>query len=302
MRVVFYGAGNLATPSFEAMIRAEHEVLTLVTEPGRADSTGPEVPAGAWRIPVLEPADPAQPEVVEAIRRLAPDLQVCVGYRRRLPKALLQLTPSRTIKAHASLLPRHRGPEPVAWAILAGHRETGVTTLLMDEGLDTGPTLLARTVEIGLEETAAELTTRLAQLAAQLLIETIDGLAAGKLQPVPQASAGASEAPSLDSSLASIDWSLPAEVLARRIRVLGPAQAPTASLEGREVRLLRATPSEGPAGEPGVVQSAGFEGILVTCGQGSALRVTQLQIEGLRAMSPSAVISRLRVQRGSRFA
>jgi methionyl-tRNA formyltransferase len=289
MRIVFFGTGSLATPSFEALVRAGHELAALVTAPGSPG--GPDVPAGAWRIPVLE--EPTE----EALGRYAPDLQVMVGYDRPVPLPILRRPRLGTVKAHASLLPRHRGPEPVLWTILNGDAETGVTTIVMGEGIDTGPVLLSRSLETNPDETAAELAFRLARLAAEVLVQTVDGLAGGTLTPVPQSSASASEAPRIDEGLRRVDWTLPADAVARRIRAFGP----TAALGGTTIRLLRAAPAGGVPGDPGVILSMGFEGIVVACGGQTTLRLTQLQIEGLRAMSPSAVITRLRVERGARF-
>jgi methionyl-tRNA formyltransferase len=301
MRIIFFGTGTFATPAFEALAKSTHKIVALVTEPKahRGEGTGPEVPAGAWRIPVLDPADPAGPETEEALRRLSPDVQVLVGYAPPLPAGLLKLAPAGTVKAHPSLLPRYRGPAPIPWAILNGEDKTGVTTLLMDGGLDTGPIFVTKTTDIGAEETSGELTARLSKLAADALVETLDGLAGGTLKPTAQ-SARPSGAPPVGEDMAEIDWSCPADFLARRVRALNPAPGAQTHLEGKRLKVLRATAASNANGEPGEVLATGFDGIVVACGKGSSLRLTQVQLDDLRAMSPSARVTRLRLSRGAR--
>jgi methionyl-tRNA formyltransferase len=302
MRMVFFGTGVFATPAFEALAKTTHRIVALVTEPKarRGEGAGPEVPAGAWRIPVLDPDDPSGAETEEALRRLSPDVQVLVGYAPRLPAELLSLAPSGTVKAHPSLLPRYRGPAPIPWAILNGDDKSGVTTLLMDGGLDTGPVFLTKTTDIGPEETSGELAARLSKLAAEALVETLDGLAGGSLKPTPQ-SARACGAPPLGEDMAGIDWSSPADILARRVRALNPTPGAQTHLAGKRLKVLRATPAGEASGQAGEVLATGFDGIVVACGKGSALRLTQVQLDDLRAMSPSALVTRLRLSRGARF-
>jgi methionyl-tRNA formyltransferase len=302
MRIVFFGTGVFATPAFEGLAKTDHKIVAVVTEPKarRGEGAGPEVPAGAWRIPVLDPEDLGGPETEEALRRLSPDVQVVVGYAPALPAGLLKLPASGTVKAHPSLLPRYRGPAPIPWAILNGEDKTGVTTLLMDGGLDTGPIFLTKTTEIGPEETSGELAVRLSKLAAEALVETLHGLADGTLKPTPQ-NARASGAPPLGEDMAEIDWSLPGDVLARRVRALNPVPGAQTRLEGRRLKVLRAVAAGGSKGEAGEVLATGFDGIVVACGKESSLRLTQVQLDDLRPMSPSALVNRLRLTRGARF-
>jgi methionyl-tRNA formyltransferase len=301
MRIVFFGTGAFATPAFEALAKSGHKVVALVTEPGaHGGEGGPEVPAGAWRIPVMDPVDPGAPETEEALRQLSPDVQVLVGYAPSLPVGLLKLAPSGTVKVHPSLLPRYRGPAPIAWAILNGEERTGVTTLLMDGGLDTGPVFLKKTTEIGPEETSGELAARLAKLGAEALVETLNSLGDEAFKPTAQSSRP-SGAPPVGEDMAEIDWSSPADVLARRVRALNPAPVAETQLQGKRLKVLRASPAGEGKGEPGEVLATGFDGIVVACGGGTALRLTQVQLDDLRPMSPSALVSRLRLARGARF-
>src|SRR6266536_2751180 len=175
MRITFLGSGAFAIPSFEALLDAGHEVAALVTQ--------------------LQPRRVKEPAVQDELRRLAPELQVVVAYGQILPRSVIDIAPRGTVNLHASLLPRLRGAAPIQWAIANGETETGVTTMLIDEGLDTGPTLLARATPIGPEETAADLEPRLARLGALVLLETVAGLAAGTLSARPQDHARATFAP-----------------------------------------------------------------------------------------------------------
>src|SRR5437762_4365984 len=190
MRVVFLGSGSFAIPSLEALLAAGHDVAAVVTQPDREKGRGRELsppplkPAAAARgLRVLQPRRVREPESVAALEALAPEVQVVVAYGQILPRRVIDVAPRGTVNVHASLLPRYRGAAPVQWAIVNGETETGVTTMQIDEGLDTGPILLARATPIGADETAPELETRLARIGAELLIETVDGLARGPIAP-----------------------------------------------------------------------------------------------------------------------
>src|SRR6267143_7154636 len=217
MRVVFLGSGSFAIPSLEALLAAGHDVAAVVTQPDREKGRGRELsppplkPVAAARgLKVLQPRRVREPEAVAALEALAPEVQVVVAYGQILPRRVIDIAPRGTVNVHASLLPRYRGAAPVQWAIVNGEAETGVTTMLIDEGLDTGPMLLARATPIGPEETAADLEPRLARLGAELLIETVAGLAAGTLSPRPQDHARATFAPILKKENGRLDWNRPA--------------------------------------------------------------------------------------------
>jgi methionyl-tRNA formyltransferase len=185
VRIVFLGSGSFAIPCLEALLDAGHEVAALVTQPDREKGRGqalappPTKPVAERRgVPVLQPRRVREPEAQEALRRLAPELSVVVAFGQILPRSVIDISPRGTVNVHGSLLPKLRGAAPIQWAIANGDTETGVTTMLIDEGLDTGPTLLARATPIGPEETAAELEPRLARLGLRLL-ETVRGLGDG---------------------------------------------------------------------------------------------------------------------------
>jgi methionyl-tRNA formyltransferase len=217
---------------------------------------------------------------------------------------VIDIAPRGTVNVHASLLPRLRGAAPIQWAIANGDSETGVTTMQIDEGLDTGPLLLTRALAIGPDETAAELEPRLARLGGELLVETLAGLASGTLQPQPQDAARATHAPILRKEDGRVDWSLPARVIACRARGFHPWPGAFTRLEGRLVKLVRvreAAPAGAAAGEPGEVTAVSASSLLVACGQGTTLRLEQVQPESRRAMPAFAWAQGARLRPGVRL-
>jgi len=308
MRVVFLGSGRFAIPSLEALLAAGHDVAAVVTQPDREKGRGRELsppplkPAAAARgLKVLQPRRVREPEAVAALQALAPEAQVVVAYGQILPRAVIDLAPRGTINVHASLLPRYRGAAPVQWAIVNGEKETGVTTMLIDEGLDTGPVLLSRAMPIGEEETAGELETRLARLGGELLVETLEELQAGRLVPRPQDAARASLAPIIKKEDGVIDWSRPAEALARRVRGFHPWPGAYTSVRGRGLRVVRARAEGGGEGAPGTLLRIDREGLVVTAGEGSALRLFEVQPESRRAMPAAAFAAGARLTVGERM-
>ena len=309
MRVVFLGSGSFAIPSFEAVLDAGHDVRALVTQPdrekgrGRALSPPPLKPVAEARgVPVLQPRRVREPAVVETLRGFAPDVQIVVAYGQILPRTLIDVPPLGTVNVHASLLPRLRGAAPIQWAVALGEAETGVTTMRIDEGLDTGPTLLARSTPIGAHETAADLEPRLARLGAALLIDTLAGLEAGTLRPVAQDPGLATLAPLLRKEQGRVDWTQSALDIERRIRGFHPWPGTTAALEGRAVKLLAARPEPpGDAAPPGTVAALRPDGVLVACGAGSRLLVTVVQPESRRPMPAAAFAAGARLRPGARF-
>jgi methionyl-tRNA formyltransferase len=309
LRIVFLGSGAFAIPSFEALLQAGHDLAALVTQPdrergrGRALAPPPLKPvAQAHGVRVLQPARAREPELLEELRSLAPELQVVVAYGQILPRVVLDVPPRGTLNVHASLLPAYRGAAPIQWAIVNGESETGVTTMLLDEGLDTGPTLLARPTPIGPRETAGELETRLARLGAELLLETIRGLQDGTLVPVPQDSTRATHAPLIQKQDGAIDWRMPAEAIARRVRGFHPWPGAYTRLAGRTVKVLRAEPAPiGPGAAPGTIVAVEPHSIVVAGGAGSTLALLEVQPESRRPMPAAAFAAGARLRAGARF-
>ena len=309
MRIVFLGSGSFAIPCLEALLDAGHEVPALVTQPDREKGRGqalappPTKPVAERRgVPVLQFRRVREPEAQDALRQLAPELQVVVAFGQILPRSVIDIAPRGTVNVHASLLPRLRGAAPIQWAIATGESETGVTTMLIDEGLDTGPTLVARRTPIGRDETAAELEPRLARLGAEALLETVRGLEDGTLRPVPQDHARATLAPLLKKEDGRIDWARPATQIACRARGFHPWPGAFALHEGRLLKVLRAREAagHGPA-EPGTVLSVGPDGIGVACGDGTRLLLLEVQPESRRAMAATAWAAGARLRPGARL-
>jgi methionyl-tRNA formyltransferase len=310
VRIVFLGSGAFAIPSFEALLDAGHDVAALVAQPdkekgrGRALAPPATKPVAERRgVPVLQPRRIKEPEAQERVRALAPELQVVVAYGQILPRSVIDVPRLGTVNVHASLLPRYRGAAPIQWAVASGESETGVTTMLIDESLDTGPTLLARSTPIGAEETAEELSPRLARLGAEVLLETVDALARGTLTPTPQDHARATMAPLLKKDDGRIDWMLPAGAIANRVRGFTPWPGTVTAVGGRDLKLIRTRPLAGAAREPpGTIVALDREGIVVACGGGTRLLLTEVQPESRKAMPAAAFAAGARLSPGAPLA
>jgi len=309
LRIVFLGSGAFAIPSFEAIIDAGHDVAALVTQPdrekgrGRALAPPPLKPvAEARQVPVLQPRRVREPGSAETLRALAPDVQIVVAYGQILPRAIIDLAPLGTINVHASLLPRYRGAAPIQWAIVHGETETGVTTMLIDEGLDTGPLLLSRPTPIEPTETAADLEPRLARLGAELLVETLREIEGGRLTPVPQDASKATPAPLIRKEDGRVDWTMNSLGISHRVRGFHPWPGTTTSLGGRALKIVTAEPDV-PAVDavPGTILLLRPEGFVVACGEGSALLVTAVQPESRRPMAAAAFAAGARLAPGTRL-
>ena len=309
MRIVFLGSGAFAIPSLEALIAAGHEIAGVVTQPdrekGRGLQTAPppvKTAALAHGFPVLQPRKVREPEAQEALRALRPELQVVAAFGQILPQSVIDIAPRGTVNVHGSLLPRYRGAAPVQWAIARGETETGVTTMQIDAGLDTGPTLLARSTPIGPDETAPELEARLARLGGEVLVETVAGLAGGSVRPVPQDHELATLAPLLKKEDGRVDWRGAAPVIERWIRAFQPWPSATTSLGGRTLKLWRARVEPvGTVVPIGTIVAVDREGVVAACGEGTALRLLDVQPENGKRMSASAFAAGARLQPGARF-
>jgi methionyl-tRNA formyltransferase len=309
MKVVFLGSGAFAIPSLEALIDAGHEVAAVVTQPdrekgrGRALSPPPLKPVALARgLRVLQPRRVKEPAAQDALRAIAPEIQVVVAYGQILPPSVIEIPPRRTVNVHGSLLPRYRGAAPVQWAIVNGETETGVTTMLIDAGLDTGPTLLARATSIGDEETAEELEQRLAVLGAALLVDTLAGLVDGSVTPTPQDHERATHAPIIRKEDGVIDWARPADAIAHRVRGFHAWPGATTTLAGRGLKVLRARALLGSSGDaPGTLVQVDREGLHVACGEGSRLLLLEVQPESRHAMPATAFAAGARLAPGARL-
>ena len=288
-RVVFLGTPEFAAPSLSALAGSEDEVVLVVTQPDRPRGRGRKlapppvkVLAQELGLPVWQPETSRDPDVAVRLKDLGPDLLVVVAFGQILPPAVLNVSPNGTVNVHPSLLPAYRGPAPINWAIINGEAETGVTTMFLDQGMDTGPTLLSRRAAVSESETAGRLHDRLAVLGAELLIETIAGLKAGSVAPKPQPEQGASLAPMLRKSDGLVDWTRPAIDLARLVRGLDPWPGAYTIFRGRNLKLFGASPGPG-RGRPGHILTLDQGLLHVGTGQGS-LALAELQLAGKKRL------------------
>ncbi len=308
MRLVFFGSPEFAVPSLEAVVRAGHHVAAVITQPDRPAGRGLQPTPSPVKqrahelgLAVMQPERIRDAEFIECIRALEPDAGVVVGYGKIIPPAVFQIPKHGIVNVHASLLPRYRGAAPIEWAIANGETRTGVTTIRIDEGLDTGDILLQRETEIGPEETAIELRSRLAEMGAELLLETLAGLEAGAIQPRPQDHAQATLAPMLRKEDGRIDWNRTAAEIARRVRAFVPWPGAYTWLRGKLLHLWRARPiTAASPGPPATLVSAG-ERLLACCGQGTALEILELQLEGRKRMSAAEFLRGFRLKQNERF-
>lgn len=285
MRIVFFGTPEFAVASLRALLRERFIIAGVVTQPdkpqGRSRSALVPPPikqvAQAQGLPLLQPVRPVGDLFLAALRRLEPDLGIVVAYGHILRREVLTLPPRGMINVHASLLPRFRGAAPIQHAILAGERETGVSIMQMEEGLDSGPVIHRVATPIAAEETAGTLAGRLAELGAGALVEALSLLTAGLARPHPQDSTAATFAPKIDRESARLDWNRDAPALARQVRAFDPAPGAWTTLRDAPLKLFAAAPTPG-SGEPGTVIAAG-DRLVIACG-GGALSVAEVQPSG----------------------
>lgn len=293
MRILFWGTPEFATPPLRALLGEGHDVIGVVTQPdrpqGRSRSTLVPSPvkviAEEEGIPVFQPAQPRDPEFLETLRTLAPDLSVVVAYGHILSRAIIDLPTMGTWNIHASLLPRWRGAAPIQAAILAGDAESGVTIMRMVPKLDAGAILLQAPTPVLPDETGGELTERLSELGALALIEAVTLASLGSaLTETPQDEAHVTYAPKLDRDSARIRWSAPAVEVARAIRAYDPRPGAWTTLRGVDTRISGVTLVPDLADAPGTVLAVEEHGALVACGTG-AVRIGYLQPAGKRRMA-----------------
>ncbi|WP_236826861.1 MULTISPECIES: methionyl-tRNA formyltransferase [unclassified Blastococcus] len=292
LKLLFAGTPAPAVPSLEALLASDHEVVAVLTRPDARSGRGRKVSrspvaerADAAGLPVLQPRSPREPEFLEQLAALGVDCVPVVAYGALVPQAALDVPPRGWVNLHFSLLPAWRGAAPVQHAIMAGDEVTGASTFLLEAGLDTGPVYGTLTEAIRPRDTAGDLLERLAVSGAQLLLATLDGIAAGALEPQPQPAEGVSLAPKVETADARVDWTLPAHVVDRRIRGVSPAPGAWTTWRGERMRLGPAVPVPGgPALAPGELHVDGD--VLVGTGHG-AVRLDQVQPAGKR-MLPAA--------------
>ncbi len=305
MRVVVLGSPSFGIPSLEMLISRGYEVVGIVTQPDRPVGRGKKISpcplcqrALDMGLPVYTFSNIRAPEAVEQLENLAPDLMITVAYGQILTRKILSIPPLGVINVHGSLLPKYRGPAPIQWAILNGERETGITTMLTERGVDSGPMLLKAAVMIGENETAGELFDRMAVLGAKVLSDTLDALEAGTLAPIPQNQEEATYCAMLTREDGILDWKNSADALHNRVRGMSPWPGTSTYMGRAQVKILETRPEADSIREaPGTVVSAGREGIRIAAGEG-ILRILRLQLPGKKPLDADAFLRGKKVAPG----
>jgi methionyl-tRNA formyltransferase len=292
MRLVFLGTPGFAVPTLQACVQTGHDVAAVLTQPDRPRGRGQNAAASPVKqaaerlgLSVYQPERVRRPEAVEYLRGIRSDAMVVVGYGQIIPQVVIDLAPLGIINVHASLLPKYRGAGPIQWAIVRGETRTGVTTMRINAGLDTGDMLLKAETEIGPDENAVELGQRLAVMGADLLVRTLESLAAGSVVPEKQDDSQASLAPLLKKEDGAIDWGEPALSIHNRVRGLQPWPGAQTNFRGGPMHLWKTRVHEDAASAhraPGRFVS--LKPLMVACGEG-ALELLEIQLEGRKRIS-----------------
>ena len=285
MRIVFMGTPDFSVPALNALVDAGHEVAAVVTQPDRPKGRGKDVQmtpvklqALEYGIPVYQPEKVKDPAFVEILKELHPEAIVVIAFGQILSKAILDIPPYGCVNIHASLLPKYRGAAPIQWAVIDGEKETGVTTMMMDVGLDTGDMCVIERLPIAAHDTTASLHDKLAALGGRLIVEALEMAACGGLSRTPQPADGVTYAHKIEKAESLINWSESADVIARRLRAFNPFPGGATSLGGEAIKVWEAEAQQG-SGAPGSVLSADARGVRVACGSG-VLNMTLLQRAG----------------------
>jgi methionyl-tRNA formyltransferase len=303
MKLVFAGTPEFAAIALRALLESGHEVPLVLTQPDRPAGRGLRPQASAVKelaeargLTLLQPASLKGLEIADAVAAVAPEAIVVAAYGLILPGSLLGLPPLGCLNIHASLLPRWRGAAPIQRALLAGDASTGVTIMQMDEGLDTGPILLQESVPIGARDTAGVLHDQLARLGARLIVRAL----VERPAPRPQDSSRATYAPRIAKGEAEIDWRRPALEIERKVRAFNPSPGAYTQLGPEALKIWEASAEPPVSRAPGIVCTAGADGVVIACGTG-ALRVTQLQRAGGRRLAAGAFLAGFKLEPGVRL-
>jgi methionyl-tRNA formyltransferase len=306
MKIIFAGTPQFAASALAALIK-EHQIVAVLTQPDRPAGRGMQLTASPVKqlalqhgLPVWQPATLKTEEIQRSIAALEADVMVVAAYGLILPKAVLQLPRYGCLNIHASLLPRWRGAAPIQRAILAGDRETGITIMQMDEGLDTGDMLLRKTCPIEERDTAQILHDKLADLGASCILEALRLLQESRLTPIKQDDEAACYAAKLLKSEAQIDWRQDARQIERAVRAYNPFPICQTRLDGVMIKIWQAGIGADISGEPGKVMAADKLGITVACGKG-ALRLEMLQRPGGKAQPAAQFLQAMPIRVGDQF-
>lgn len=308
MKVIFMGTPDFSVGTLEALIEAGHEVALVVTQPDKPKGRGGKMQytpvkevAVAHNIPVYQPKRIREPECIEELRKYNADIMVVIAFGQILPKEILEMTPYGCVNVHASLLPSYRGAAPIQWAVINGEKVSGVTTMQMNEGLDTGDMLLKVEIPLDEKETGGSLHDKLAEAGARLCVETLDALKAGTVTPEKQGDSPTAYAKMLDKHMGKIDWKMSAKEIERLIRGLNPW--PSAYTRWNEndkgMKIWEAEVAEGQTDKAaGTVVEVTKDGFFVQTGDG-LLKITALQIPGKKRMDAAAFLRGYQMETGT---
>jgi methionyl-tRNA formyltransferase len=306
VNVLFAGTPEFAARCLEALLASPHQVVGAMTQPDRPAGRGLALApspvkklAEAQGIRVSQPINLREAPAQAELKGFGADVIVVAAYGLILPRPVLELPPQGAINIHASLLPRWRGANPIQRALLAGDRETGVSIMKMDTGLDTGPVLMQEKIPIQEDDTLGTLHDRLAELGAKLVVQALDALETAVVKATPQPVEGATYAAKLDRREARVDWRKTTLAVNRQVRALNPSPGADARVRGVELKIWRCAPATG-RGNPGEVLSVGKEGLCVACAEG-ALLITELQRSGGKRLPVAEFLRGFPLDVGERF-
>lgn len=308
MRVIFMGTPDFAVGALEEIIKAGHEVVLVVTQPDKPKGRGKAMQytpvkecALAHGIEVFQPVKVKEPENIEVLRKHQPDIIIVAAFGQIVPKSILDMPKYGCINIHASLLPKYRGAAPIQWAVINGEDVTGVTIMRMNEGIDTGDMIAKKTVRLAEDETGGSLFDKLAQVGAQLCVETMDIIEAGKAEYIPQNNEEATHTSMIRKELGLIDWNKSAVEIERLIRGLNPWPSAYTNLSGKTFKIWKAkVVSEENTYEPGCICRIDKAGMYVQTGKGILL-LTEVQMEGKKRMDADAFLRGYQIEEGSFF-
>ena len=308
MRVIFMGTPDFAVGALEEIIKAGHEVVLVVTQPDKPKGRGKAMQytpvkecALAHGIEVFQPVKVKEPENIEVLRKHQPDIIIVAAFGQIVPKSILDMPKYGCINIHASLLPKYRGAAPIQWAVINGEDVTGVTIMRMNEGIDTGDMIAKKTVRLAEDETGGSLFDKLAQVGAQLCVETMDIIEAGKAEYMPQNNEEATHTSMIRKELGLIDWNKSAVEIERLIRGLNQWPSAYTNLSGKTFKIWKAkVVSEENTYEPGCICRIDKAGMYVQTGKGILL-LTEVQMEGKKRMDADAFLRGYQIEEGTFF-
>ena len=311
MRIVFMGTPDFSVPALKALVEAGHQVTAVVTQPDKPKGRGKDVQmtpvkiqALEYGIPVYQPVKVKTPEFVEVLKKEAPDAIVVIAFGQILSKEILDLPKYGCVNIHASLLPKYRGAAPIQWAVIDGEKETGVTTMMMDVGLDTGDILETKVIPLDPKETSGSLFEKLSKAGGPLILSTLEKLEKGTITRTPQGELGTSYAKMLTKTLGDINWTMSATAIERLIRGLNPWPSAYTQWEGKTMKIWEAEVEDVvetiDTHEPGTITEVTKHGFKVQTGEGR-LAIKSLQIPGKKRMEADAFLRGYHIETGEKL-